>query len=165
MVTCASFSSISFIYSFLNVLVVQGLHHCTWALSDCNKRRLLFIGVHGFLLQWLTFLRSTGSRHTGFSRFAARGLSSCCSRAIVPGLSSCSAHPTACGIFQDQGQTHVPLHWHADFQSSEPPGKSSPVLLFMHLINRHLYNFHKSVILKQCFPAEWAEVPTSGYDE
>ena len=34
----------------------------------------------------------------------------------------------------------------------------------MHLINKHLYNFHKS-ILEQCFPAEWAKVPTCGYDE
>ena len=35
----------------------------------------------------------------------------------------------------------------------------------MHLINKHLYSFHKSVILEQCFPAEWAKVPTCGYDE
>ena len=45
---------------------------------------------------------------------AARGLSSCGSRAgsvVVACELSCSA---ACGIFPDQGQNPCPLHWQAD---------------------------------------------------
>ena len=35
--------------------------------SGCGKRGLLFIVVHGLLMQWLLLLQSTGSRRPGFS--------------------------------------------------------------------------------------------------
>ena len=44
----------------------------------------------GFSLQWLLLLQSTGSRRVG-SVVAARGLSSCGSRALEHKLNSCGA--------------------------------------------------------------------------
>ena len=35
--------------------------------SGCGERGLLFVVVHGLLMQWLLLLRSTGSRRIGFS--------------------------------------------------------------------------------------------------
>ena len=59
----------------------------------------------GFSLWWLLLLRSTGSRHAGFS--------SCGTRAsvVVVHRLSCSA---ACRIFPAQGSNPCPLHWQAD---------------------------------------------------
>ena len=64
------FIFISFLFYFyflkiklINFLAALGLHCCAWAfLSSCGKRGLLFVAVW-----WLLLLRSTGSRHTGFS--------------------------------------------------------------------------------------------------
>ena len=58
----------------------------------------------GFSLRWLLLLRSTGSRHTGFSSCGTRALF------VAHGL-SCSA---ACGIFPDKGWNPCPLHWQVD---------------------------------------------------
>ena len=67
----------------------------------------------GFSLQWLLLLRSTGSRHAGFSSCGTRAqyLRLTGSRAqgsvvVAHGL-SCSA---TCGIFPDQGSNPCPLH-------------------------------------------------------
>ena len=55
---------------------------CAWAFSGFGERGLLFIAVPaGFSSPWLLLLRSTGSRHVGFS--------SCGSRALELRLSSC----------------------------------------------------------------------------
>ena len=51
----------------------------------------------GFFLWQPLLLRSTGSRHAGFSSCDAWGL-------------NC---PVACGIFPDQGLSPCPLHWQA----------------------------------------------------
>ena len=59
----------------------------------------------GFSLQWLLLLRSTGSRHAGFSSCGTQA-----SVVVAHGL-SCSV---ACGIFPDQGLNPRPLHWQAD---------------------------------------------------
>ena len=78
----------------------------------------------GFSLQWLLFLRRTGSRCTGFSScgtwaqqlwhmgsvVVAHGLQSAGLVVVAHGL-SCSA---ACGIFLDQGSNLCHLHWQAD---------------------------------------------------
>ena len=48
-----------------NFLVALGLCCCVWALSGCSEGGLLFVAVHGFSLQWLLLLWSTGSRHMG----------------------------------------------------------------------------------------------------
>ena len=71
----------------------------------------------GFSLQWLLLLRSTGSRHVGFSSCGLRapvvvvcGLQSAGSVVVAHGL-SCSA---ACGIFPNQGLNLCPLHWQVD---------------------------------------------------
>ena len=71
----------------------------------------------GFSSRWLLLLRSTGSRHMGFSScgtrasvVVARGLQSAGSVVVAHGL-SCSA---ACGIFLDQGLNPCPLHWQED---------------------------------------------------
>ena len=63
-----------------------------------------------FSLRWLLLLRSTGSRHTGFSSCGtwAQQLWHPGSVVVAHGL-SCS---TACGIFSDQGSNPCPLHWH-----------------------------------------------------
>ena len=44
------------------ILAMVGLGYCKQAFSSCGEQGLLFTGVCGLLL-----LRSTGSRHTGFS--------------------------------------------------------------------------------------------------
>ena len=61
-------SSTSF-FIYLLFLVVLGLHCWKQAFSSCNESGLLFVVVHGFSLQWLLLLQSTGCR--------VRGLSSC----------------------------------------------------------------------------------------
>ena len=68
-----------FIYLFLAAL---GLCCCTWAFSSCGEQGLLFLVVRaGFSLRWFLLLRSTGSRHVGFS--------SCGTQALERRLSSC----------------------------------------------------------------------------
>ena len=71
---------IYFIYLFLATL---GLHCCVRAFSSCGEWGLLFIAVRGLLLRWLLLLRSTDSRHAGFS--------SCGLQALERRLSSCGA--------------------------------------------------------------------------
>ena len=74
-----------------------GLHCCARAFSSCSERGPLFMWCAGFSLRRLLLLRSTGSRHTGFS--------SCGTWALLlrgmwdlPGL----------------GIEPVSLHWQAD---------------------------------------------------
>ena len=63
-------------------MAALGLCCCAWAFSGFGERGLLFIAVPaGFSSPWLLLLRSTGSRHVGFS--------SCGSRALELRLSSC----------------------------------------------------------------------------
>ena len=84
-----------FIYLFLAEL---GLCCCMRPSGGYSSLRCA-----GFSLLWLLLLRSTGSRHAGFSSCAswalgaraslvvARGLSSCVSQALECRLSTCSA--------------------------------------------------------------------------
>ena len=97
---------LSLTYIFNLFQAALSLHCCTWALSSCGDRGLLFIVITGFSLQWLLLLQSLGSAvvaprrsHTG--QYLALRL-------------SCSV---ACGIFLDQG-SNVPCigrwilsHW------------------------------------------------------
>ena len=62
-------------------------------------RTTLQLRYVGFLLRWLLFLWSTGSRMHGLSSIV-----------VVDGLSC----PVACGIFPDQGQNLCLLCWQAD---------------------------------------------------
>ena len=59
-----------FIYLFIYLLFLAalGLHCCAWAFSSCGEQGLLA----GFSLWWLLLLRSTGSRHVGFSSYGVR---------------------------------------------------------------------------------------------
>ena len=89
----------------LSLVVVTGGYSSLWCV--------------GFSLRWLLLLRSTGSRHQGFSScgmrasvVVARGLYSAGSVVVAHEL-SCSA---AYGIFPDQGSNPCPLHWQADSQ-------------------------------------------------
>ena len=94
-----------FIYLFLAAL---GLLCCTRAFSSCGEQGLLLLAVRG-LLTVVLLLRSTGSKHAGFSN--------CGSQALERRLSSCGAGlscSAACGIFPDQGSNPCPLHWQAD---------------------------------------------------
>ena len=76
---------IYFIYLFLSVL---GLCCCTRAFSNCSERGLLFVVVCGLLIVVASRCRAwvLGTRA---SIVAARGLSSCGSRALERRLSSC----------------------------------------------------------------------------
>ena len=69
------------IYLLIYLLAVLGLHCCARASSSCGEQGLLFVAVHGLLIA--VALRSTGSRHAGFS--------SCGARALEHRLSSCGA--------------------------------------------------------------------------
>ena len=37
-------------------MAALGLCCCTWAFSSCGEWGLLFIAVHGLLIQWLLFV-------------------------------------------------------------------------------------------------------------
>ena len=50
------------IYLFIYFLAALGLRCCVPAFSSCGEQELLFVAVRGLL-----WLRSTGSRRTGFS--------------------------------------------------------------------------------------------------
>ena len=87
----------------LSLVVVSRGYSSLWCMS--------------FSLRWLLLLKSTGSRHAGFSScglrasvVVARGLWSSGSEVVAQGL-SCSM---ACEIFPDQGSKPCPLHWQAD---------------------------------------------------
>ena len=58
-----------FIYLFLAAL---GLCCCACAFSSCGELGLLFVMVRGLLIAGLLLLRSSGSRHTGFSSCGIR---------------------------------------------------------------------------------------------
>ena len=51
-------------YIFLAML---GLRCCAWAFSGCGERGYSSLPCAGLSLRWFLLLRSTGSRHTGFS--------------------------------------------------------------------------------------------------
>ena len=95
-------------------LAVLGFRCCAWAFSSCGEQGLLFVAVHG--LSHCSGFSHCGARALGVraSVVAARGLSSCGSRALEHRLSSCGTR--ACGIFPDQGSNPCPLHWQADSQ-------------------------------------------------
>ena len=120
-----------FIYLFLAVL---GLRCCAWAFSSWASGGYSSLQCVGFSLRWLLLLRSTGSRHEGFSSCGSWALecrlSSYGSRAkstgsvvVVYGL-SCS---TLCGISPDQRLNPCPLHWQVVSQPLCHQG--SPTLL------------------------------------
>ena len=60
------------IYLLNLFMAALGLHCCTRAFSSCGKWGLLFFAVRGLLVAVLLLLRSTGSRHAGFSSCGAR---------------------------------------------------------------------------------------------
>ena len=59
---------ILFIYFWLHWVFIG----CVRAFSSCGERGLLFVAVHGLLVEWLLLLRSTGSRRAGFSSCSTR---------------------------------------------------------------------------------------------
>ena len=79
-----------FTYLFLAAL---GLRCCEWAFSSCGERRLLFVVVRGLLISHCSGFSCCGAQAPGAraSVVAARGLSSCGSRALECRLSSCGA--------------------------------------------------------------------------
>ena len=89
---CNHLNTLFFFFFFWLSWVFIAAHRFSPAAASRGYSSLQCVG---FSLQLLLLLRSTGSRHAGFS--------SC-------GL-SCS---TACGIFPDQGSKPCPLHWQVD---------------------------------------------------
>ena len=87
----------------------------------------------GFSLRWLLLLRSTGSRHTGFSSCGTRasvvvahGISSCGSRALGRRLSSCGARAKLLrGMWDLPGSGLEPVSpaLEGRFLTTVPPGK------------------------------------------
>ena len=57
---------------FIYLLVALGLHCFAWAFSSCCEMGLLFIVMHRLLVVMASLVRSTGSRHTGFSSYNTR---------------------------------------------------------------------------------------------
>ena len=53
-------------------MIVLGLHCCARAFSSLYEQGLLFVVVHGLLLQWFPLVKSTGSRRMGFSTCGAQ---------------------------------------------------------------------------------------------
>ena len=124
---------ILFIYLFIYLLAMLGLHCCMWTFSSCGKQGLLCIAVSELLIavasRWGTWAVGTwasvvaahglSSCSVQVSVVVACGLSSCGLRALEHKLSSCGvlrvSCSAACGIFPDQGSNLCPLHWQADF--------------------------------------------------
>ena len=86
-----------FFFLFINLFIHFWL---LWVLVAARRLSLVVVSrgysllwCTGFSLRWLFLLRSTGSRHAGFtscgSRALERRLSSCGSRALEHRLSSC----------------------------------------------------------------------------
>ena len=92
--TVCNFFFNKFIYLFLAVL---GLHCCARAFSSCGKRGLLLVVAHGILIVVASHrgARALGARA---SVVAARGLSSCGSRALECRLSSCGSRALECRL-------------------------------------------------------------------
>ena len=92
----------------------------------CAGSLLLFqLWCVGFSLQWLFFLRSTGSRALQAPVAATPGLQSTGSIVVAHRL-RCSS---ACRIFLDQGSNSCLLHWQVGFFTTEPPWKPPGILL------------------------------------
>ena len=68
-----------------------GLCCCTRAFSSCGERGLLFVVVHGLLIEVASLVAEHGLWALGVwaSVVVVRGLSSCGSRALECRLSSC----------------------------------------------------------------------------
>ena len=77
-----------FIYLFLAAL---GLRCCVRAFSSCGELGLLFVAVHGLLIAVASLCCGAWALGTWASVVAARGLSSCGSRALERRLSSCGS--------------------------------------------------------------------------
>ena len=78
----------SFLFLFL-FLAVLGLHCYMRAFSSCDKWGLLFIAVHGLLIEMASLCYGAWSLGTRASVVVAHGLSSCGSQALEHRLSSC----------------------------------------------------------------------------
>ena len=63
------------------LLAALGLHCCVWAFSSCSKWGLLFIAVPRLLFVVASLVPGHGLQGTWASVIAARGLSSCGTRA------------------------------------------------------------------------------------
>ena len=48
---CCSSGGFHCLFIYLFILVVLGLCCCTWAFSSCGERGLLFVAVHGLLIE------------------------------------------------------------------------------------------------------------------
>ena len=86
--TWGSFFFFFFYYLFLAML---GLRCCMWAFSSCRSWGLLFVVVRGLLIAVASLCCGAWALGTRVSVAAARGLSSCGSRALEHRLSSCGA--------------------------------------------------------------------------
>ena len=78
-----------FFFSFFFFLAVLGLCCCVWAFSSCGEWGLLFVAVHGLLIAVASLCWGARALGAWASVVAARGLSSCGSRALERRLSSC----------------------------------------------------------------------------
>ena len=72
------------IYLFIYLLAALGFCCCARAFSSCGERGLLFIVVHELLIAVLLLLRSTGSRHAGFSSCGMRAQKLWLTGPVVP---------------------------------------------------------------------------------
>ena len=98
------FLKILFIYFFWLRWVFVAAHGLSLVVASGGY---LSLQCASFSLQWPLLLQSTGSRRMGFT--------SCGSRALERGLSSCGLSCSAtCGIFPDQDTRECPLHWQVD---------------------------------------------------
>ena len=93
------------LYYFILFLAALG-PHCLLRLSlVAVSRGHSSLQCAGFSFGWPLLLRSTGSKHLGFSSSRHAG------SVVVTHGHSCLV---ACGIFLDQGLNLCPLHWQLD---------------------------------------------------
>ena len=104
-------------------MAVLSLRCCARAFSSCSEQGLLFVAVHGLLIEYLLLLRSTGSRRVGFS--------SCGSPALEHRLSSCGAWAYLLRCMWDlpgPGIEPVTPALAGGFLTTAPPGKPRDVI-------------------------------------
>ena len=105
---------VSIIIPFLKIFIYYLIFGCAGSSllceRSCGEWGLLFVVVHGVLIQWFLLLQSTCSWHTGFSG---------CSVGVLEHGLSC-LHVTR--NLPGPGIKPLPLHWQVDSYPQDPQG-------------------------------------------
>ena len=121
---------LKYIYLFLAAL---GLRCCAQAFSSCSERGLLFVLVHGLLIEVASLCWGAWALGARASVVMAHRLSSCVSPALERRLSSCGTRASLLrGIWDLPRPGLEPMSpaLAGGFLTTAPPGKSSETFIY-----------------------------------